>query len=250
MSNFTHVFSPTTTNEFVFTLARYINPNTAANPSAVDRTKLGINITGLFGYTPKQIPNLDGPWGGTFPDISEMNLDGTFNGNGFGAEKIDPALYDNFTKVVGSHTLKGGFYWDTSGNHQSSEGIGNGGNGTYNLGWGSSTTGNTVADFLLGSVANYQQPSKSNVQVLHNHQWSLYAQDAFKASRRLTLNYGLRFDHVGQIYGPANGLQVWDPATYVNTAAAGPNTGLVYNSIDSHIPLWGWSLPSSITNHE
>ncbi|HEV7220364.1 MAG: carboxypeptidase regulatory-like domain-containing protein [Terriglobales bacterium] len=243
MSNFTHVFSPTTTNEFVFTLARYINPNTLANPSAVDRTKLGIKVTGLFGYTTKQMPNIDGPWGGTFPDLSEMNFEGTFNGKGFGAEKIDPALYDNFTKVVGSHTLKGGFYWDTSGNHQSSEGIGNGGNGTYNLGWGSSTTGNTVADFLLGSVANYQQPSKSNVQVLHNHQWSLYAQDAFKASRRLTLNYGLRFDHVGQIYGTPNGLQVWDPATYVNTAAAGPNTGLLYHSIDSHIPLSGMASP-------
>ena len=32
MANFTHVFSPTTTNEFVFTLARYINPSTLANP--------------------------------------------------------------------------------------------------------------------------------------------------------------------------------------------------------------------------
>ena len=41
MANFTHVFSPTTTNEFVFTLARYINPSTLSNPSAVDRFKTG-----------------------------------------------------------------------------------------------------------------------------------------------------------------------------------------------------------------
>ena len=30
--NLTHVFSPTTTNEFVFTLARYINPSTLTIP--------------------------------------------------------------------------------------------------------------------------------------------------------------------------------------------------------------------------
>src|SRR6266853_1360007 len=64
MLNLTHVFSPTTTNEFVFTLARYINPSTLTNPSAVDRTKLGFNVAGLFGVTTKQIPKIQGPWGG------------------------------------------------------------------------------------------------------------------------------------------------------------------------------------------
>jgi hypothetical protein len=57
MANLTHVFSPTTTNEFVFTLARYINPSTLANPKAVDRTALGFNVTGLFGHTTSQISN-------------------------------------------------------------------------------------------------------------------------------------------------------------------------------------------------
>ena len=31
MANLTHVFSPTTTNEFVFTYARYINPSVLTN---------------------------------------------------------------------------------------------------------------------------------------------------------------------------------------------------------------------------
>ena len=243
MANFTHVFSPTTTNEFVFTLARYINPNTLSNPGAVDRTKLGINVTGLFGYTPKQIPNITGPWGGAFPDIANMNLEGGFNGGGFGAEKKDPAIYDNFTKVIGSHTVKVGAYWDTTDNLQSNDAFGNGGNGTYNLGWGSNSTGNVVADFLLGRAANYQQPSSSTVFDIKSHQWSLYAQDSYKATRKLTLNYGLRFDHVGQFYGPPNGMQVWDPATYVNGPGAPVNTGLLYNAIDKHIPLSGLVSP-------
>jgi hypothetical protein len=243
MTNFTHVFSPTTTNEFVFTLARYINPSTLSNPSAVDRTKLGINVTGLFGKTTSQIPNLEGPWGGSFPNIEQFSFDGGFDGGAFGATKKDPAIYDNFTRVIGSHTVKVGFYWDTNENIQSSGGLGTGDMGDFNLGGGPDSTGNVVADSLLGAVANYQQYSSFPVFDIKFHQWSLYAQDAFKASRKLTVNYGVRFDHIGQYYGPSNGMQVFDPATYVNTANAPPNTGLEYNSIDNSIPLSGLVSP-------
>ena len=73
-----------------------------------------------------------------------------------------------------------------------------------------------VADFLLGVTGNYQQISSFPTNDLKFHQWSLYAQDSFKANRQLTLNYGLRFDHVGQWYGTPEGFQVWNPATYTN----------------------------------
>jgi hypothetical protein len=244
MANLTHVFSPTTTNEFVFTLARYINPSSLSNPSAVDRTKLGFNVTGLFGHTASQIPNIEGPWGGAFPNIEEFSFDGSgFAGGAFGGLKKDPALYDNFTKVLGSHVLKAGFYWDTSENLQSSGGLGPGDNGTYNLGWGPNSTGNVVADFLLGRTGNYQQVSAFPTNDLKFHQWSLYAQDSFKANKQLTLNYGLRFDHVGQWYGTPQGFQVWDPGSYVNGPGAPPNTGLLWHATDSHIPLSGLVSP-------
>jgi len=242
MANFTHVFNPTTTNEAVFTLARYINPNTLSNASAVNRGSLGLTMQGLFGNTTKQMPNIAGPWGGTFPDIAEMNLDGTFNGSGFGKEAIDPSVYDNFTKVVGSHTIKLGFYWDTSKNIQSSSAFATGANGTYNLGWGGNTTGNTVADFLLGITNNYTQPNADIVNTIQNHQWAIYAQDSYKANRQLTVSYGLRFDHQGQWYGPANGMAVWNPSTYTQNSTVN-NPGLQWHSITSNIPLSGWQSP-------
>jgi Carboxypeptidase regulatory-like domain/TonB-dependent Receptor Plug Domain len=243
MANLTHVFSPTTTNEFVYTLARYINPSTLANKAAVDRTNLGFNVTGLFGHTSSQIPNFEGPWGGAFPNIEEFSFDGSFNGGAFGGLKKDPAIYDNFTKVIGNHVTKFGFYWDTSENVQSAGGLGPGDNGTYNLGWGPNSSGNVVADFLLGKTANYQQVSAFPTNDLKFHQWSLYGQDSYKANKQLTLNYGLRLDHMGQWYGTPEGFQVWDPRNYVQGPTAPANTGLLWHAIDSKVPLSGMTSP-------
>ena len=265
MANFTHVFSPSTTNEAVFTLARYINPNSLGNPKAVSRSALGMTMNGLFGNTTDQMPNLLGPWGGTFPDVAEMNLDGNFNGHGFGKEAIDPSVYDNYTKVIGSHTIKLGAYWDTSKNIQTSSGIFTGANGQYNLGWGPVSSGNTVADFLVGNIANYNQPNQDINFTIQDHQWAIYAQDSYKANRQLTVNYGLRFDHMGQWYGSNLGMAVWDPASYVNgtpqacpttanpTCPTGissepgpitnPNTGMLWHAINSSLPISGWKSP-------
>lgn len=240
MSNFTHAFNPTTTNEFVFTFARYINPNQLGSSSAASRKNLGFNVSGLFGHTSTQIPDIGGVWGGNFPYITNFSFDNGFGGGSqFGGLKRDPALYDNFTKVIGPHTIKAGMYWDTSENIQSATGLQNGDNGSYNFGWGPGDTGNVVADFLTGSgFANYQQQSSAYVNDLKFHQWAVYAQDSFQANHQLTLNFGLRLDHVGQWYGPANGLQVWDPAVY-NQNPTAPNAGLLWHKNNSNIPLSG-----------
>jgi Carboxypeptidase regulatory-like domain/TonB-dependent Receptor Plug Domain len=264
MANFTHVFSPTTTNEFVFTYARYINPSALGQPDAVDRSTLGFNVQGLFGHTTSQIPNFLAPWGGAFPQLATVSFTAGFgHGNTFGALKSDPSVYDNFTRVIGSHTLKFGAYWDTNGNVQSQGDQQHSDNGAYQLGWGPSSTGNVVADWLLGGTANYVQPSSAPGTTVKNHQYSIYAQDSYKANRQLTLNYGLRADHIGQWYGPPNGAQVWCGSCYVNgtsttpipshledpsdpnsaTIIDFPNTGFTWHAINSHIPVSGFESP-------
>lgn len=243
LTNFTHVFNPTTTNEFVFNYAQFINPDTLTSASAASRSTLGFNVPGLFGHTSKQMANINGPWGGSFPYIINFSFDGGFNGgNTFGGLKKDPSLYDNLSKVIQKHTLKAGMYWDTSENIQSTGGLQASDIGAYNFGWGGNDTGNVVADFLTGTgFTSYQQQSAIPVNDAKYHQWSVYAQDTFQMTKRLTVNYGLRMDHQGQWYGPSAGGQVWNPASYNNSASAPLNTGLLWHGISSSVPQSGFS---------
>ena len=86
-------------------------------------------------------------------------------------------------------------------------------------------------DRLMGRVENYSENNTDVVPDIIWHQWSLWAQDSWKATRKLTLNIGLRADHMGQWYDKIGGTQVWDPASYNNGTEPPANTGL--SGIDS-----------------
>jgi hypothetical protein len=242
-SNLTHVFSPTLTNEFVFADATFLNPINLANPAAVDPSKLGFQMTGLFpttGYTP-QIPNLFS-WEG-FAGYSAYTFgDKGFNA-GFGKLSQAPNVSDNVSKVLGTHTLKAGFYWDFARNQQTSgPGPQGGVQGTAEYeNWGATSTGNPLADFVTARATEFFQNNGGPTDDEKYYQYSFYAQDSWKVNRRLTLTYGLRFDHMGNwVPNGGPGLAVWDPATYNNTSSAGAYTGLQWHAINSSIPVSGF----------
>jgi hypothetical protein len=238
LTNYTHVFSPTTTNEFVFTWSHFTNPYALDNPAAVSRSTAGFGVPGLFGHTTKQIPNFEGPWGGEIANLSNYS----FSNSSFGATKQVPAFYDNFTKIIGNHTLKTGFYWDASENIQSNT---NPDNGTYNTQqWSQYSTSNLVADTELGRILSYNQTNLNPILGEKFHQWSIYGQDSFKAARSLTINLGFRLDHMGNWYGyspsPYPGIQVLDLTNFVNSTTAPANTGLLWHANDSSISPSGF----------
>jgi hypothetical protein len=240
LANYTHVFNASTTNEVLFSYARYINPNTENNPSATYRSTLGFNTSGLFNNTTKQMPDVIDPSNGSLPNLTNYDFNNGFEGDAFGGIKTYDSISDNFTKVIGKHTVKAGFYWDTNQNLQSQTSAGN---GQYSIAnYGTYTTGNVVADLELGHIQSYAQQSSTPVETIKFHEWSLWAQDSWNVTRKLTVNYGLRLDHVGQWY-LGTGMQVWDSANYNNSAGAPANTGLEWHSIDSSVPLSGFKSP-------
>jgi hypothetical protein len=246
--NFTHQFSPTTTSETVFTLSRFINPNKSSNPNT--RQLEGMQgIQGLFGHTSPQMPNINNAaWGEALSSIDQEPFDGGFAGAGFGKLARVPQFYETVSKVLGTHTTKAGFYRSQPYNSQSS-GCDDGceDQGQFNIGWPANYgTGNITADFLLGSVASYEQLSAVPLDNIKMNQWSIWAQDSWKATRQLTLNLGLRLDHVGQWYGEPAGNQVWVQSSYTEnpaTKSAPANTGLQWNAINKAVPLSGFTSP-------
>jgi hypothetical protein len=172
-------------------------------------------------------------------------MDGPFDGGSFGALKQVPQFYETVSKVIGTHTAKAGFYWSQPYNSQSS-GCDSGceDQGQFNVGWPANYgTNNVVSDFELGRVANYEQQSGVPLDNFQMNQWSIWAQDSWKANRRLTLNLGLRADHEGQWYGEPAGQQVWVQSSYVDSVTAPANTGLAWNAVDKNVPLSGFTSP-------
>jgi len=95
---------------------------------------------------------------------------------------------DSHSVVAGRHTIKmGGQYWTRA--------TGNWGGYTTNgsFSFSADTTGNALANFLLGRAASYGQRSPTDFSVVSRYLIA-YAQDDFKINRKLTLNLGFRYE--------------------------------------------------------
>ena len=101
-------------------------------------------------------------------------------------------IYDNVSKVWGTHTLKAGFYFQRSRKDQAAGdsaaiGFSNNTNNPNN-------TGHPYANALLGNFDTFRQPNIGVFQGQYrstNVEW--YVQDNWKVNNRLTLDYGMRF---------------------------------------------------------
>jgi hypothetical protein len=112
---------------------------------------------------------------------------------------------DNFSKVIGTHTIKvgGEFHYDQVNVNAIAQF-----NGSF-LFFGSET-GSDFADFLLGAPSQYNQ---SQLQPFYgrNKYVGIYGQDSWRITRGLTLNYGLRWDRIEPWYEKYNQIATFAP---------------------------------------
>ena len=142
---------------------------------------------------------------------------------GFGRQSTnpqwqDPAVLDpkvNFTYVRGKHSLKFGYeyehLWMAVNDNNPLYGSFTYG-GAYSNAGGTNVTDNYWADFLFGNQSSY---SLANFFVAHLRQTenNLYAQDDWKASSKLTLNLGLRWEYGSPYSEQHNYISNFDPIT-------------------------------------
>jgi hypothetical protein len=112
-------------------------------------------------------------------------------------------IVDDFSKVVGLHTLKFGmeFHYDQINTNPIAQFNGN-------FLFTGTDTGNDFADFLLGMPSQYNQ-SQLRPFYPRSQYWGLFAQDSWRVRSDLTLNYGLRWDRIEPWYEKNNGLSTF-----------------------------------------
>jgi hypothetical protein len=191
-----YVFSPTIVNDFTFGMDARHESNTpnSSQFAALDRATIGADI-------PQFVPQ-DNPYhlvpqasfgGGSIPDSPSIKFSGvvpyhawapTFTGS------------DSLTVIRGTHTIKGGIYatWNRFVTDQ--------GSFPYQGSFDFSTNINNpfdanypFANAELGTYNSYQESRSRPIQDIRGLDLEWFLQDTWKATRRLTLNYGLRFSY-------------------------------------------------------
>ncbi len=206
-----HIFSPRLVNEFRLGWGR--------NESRATQDPFGLNTLAEFGI--RGVP--DSPvYSGGLPGIVIDARGGTLRpGGGGGLDRIGSPdflpkfqitnqfqFFDAMSFTWGAHQLKFGvdvrapmrnIFLDVPGLR-----------GTLNF--DGQRTGNGLADFLLGYPSGAQL---SNLAVIDQRLWmySNFIQDDWKATPKLTINLGLRYDFATSPYEGADRIANFDPTT-------------------------------------
>ena len=246
----THVFSPTMTNETIVSYSFIAFPNVFADPNKVDRTKVGYTYAGLSLVGKKPISQI--PSFGNFGP-SEAAL--IFNPGGFEAGGAGQGLYANkympnvsniLTKVIKNHTLKGGFFWEWIRNSQPANNNTNG-QMLFQSPGNQFSYGDEYADMLTGNITNgYSETNFNRLNNISYNTYEFFGQDSWKATKKLTVEFGLRFTHFQPWIDRENfGYSIFNQALYQPSCAATPTfCGFVWHAKDKATPLGGFPTRS------
>jgi hypothetical protein len=237
--SWTRTLSPTTLNELRFST----NRRATYNSVPVDHTP-----PSALGFTTVAS---DDPIG-TAPPL--VTVSGAFNlgPNPDGPTKIHDATFqyqDTFSWTRGKHALKfgGDFRWiQDNFNYDFYN------NGSFDFGSYYTNTGSALADFVGGYTDNYYQFSNA-VYGIRSHQLYFFGQDAWKLTKKLSLDFGLRYEYNSPQVDPRDNVMGWFPGQQSkkfplappNFLYAGdpgtPNRGLIYPDKNNFAPRFGFS---------
>jgi len=232
-----HSFTPTVLNYFSFSIGKNAIHGTP-DVSKIKRSALGLTFPEIYAANRSSAaPAL------TIAGFSGYNAgDRIKNGNGTFMWR------DDFTKVLGAHTLKFGAQITRARKNENTN-VRDEGSVTFNTS-AAQTSRNALADVLLGNFQNYTEPELDTVWWSRFSQYEFYAQDRWKVSRRLTLDLGVRYNLIPPFYNAQGNASTWLPRLFdmakaprINPADGSlvPNTGDPYNGI----AIYGSAFPEA-----
>lgn len=180
--NLAWVVNPTTTNEAQYSYkAFHVNLLLQGTAAAQPTRPQGLSIRDYFqgANTLNLIPNISFSqgWGGIGTSVLPISP----------ATDDTHIVADNFSHIAGSHTLQaGGLLF----HYVKNQSVNNSTMGSYSF--NGIFTNSPVADFLLGLAQSYSESSARFIRDYSFNQTEWYFQDDWRATKRLTLNLGLR----------------------------------------------------------
>lgn len=256
--NFISPFDNTGNNMPLFTVYRHrrgnnyaIGLNTAVSPTKVNEFSVGESdyrenfITQGEGYKRST-------WGVTYPTIfggsngdriPNVNISGLIglSGSSQPSSATTPTFVvrDNFSWIHGKHNIKLGVYFESLNMNELNGANDNGSFSFANTSSNPRNTGVPFANALLGNFDAYSETGRSVQTVYHSSIREFYIQDSWRLTKRLTLEFGLRYSLIapwGSLWNNEVAFmqRFWDPAKAPQVAANGtivPGTGDVYNGL-------------------
>jgi hypothetical protein len=238
-ASLTHVFNPTLTNEIVFGYSFIGFPNVFEDPDKVDRTKVGYGYKGLFKNGVSQIPSFGRGGGEAALIFNPGGFEAGGPSQGLYANKWMPSFSDTATKVVSTHTIKFGFFWEWIRNAQPAN---NNSNGNLSVDVANpNSLGNEYADLLTGTLNGYNETSFNRLNDISYSTYEGFVQDSWKATRRLTLEIGLRMTHFTPWADRTGaGYSIFDYSQYNPSCTPLQYCGFVWNKRDESVPIGGF----------
>ena len=227
----------------------------------ISRATNGVTLPLLFPLSQDQaIPDLSF---GT--DLQNVNFQGPYLGaTPWHQANTTINVNDNLTWVRGAHTFKTGMFYQRNRkdqiawgniNGQFSFGVGPTSGGTCPVASPSCQLGDPLASALLGDFQSFDQSTARPLGKFRYNQLEFYVQDTWRATPRLTLDYGVRFSWIPPQYDANNQVALFDPSSYnpANAVTIDPSSGnvIVADGGDllngmryttaGQIPMGGWN---------
>jgi len=141
-------------------------------------------------------------------------------------------IKDDYTRVFGKHFIKAGVLGSFNKKNEDTDGNGSSQHsrfwGSAGLnGWGSNT-GNVLADFLLRDMTwGFSEASSGRSAPQRWRDLELYAADSWQFSRRVTVDYGIRYSVFYNPYTTDDKITSFVPSLFNPALGADPCNGLV-----------------------
>ena len=125
---------------------------------------------------------------------------------------ISPA--DNATWQLRDHTLKFGFLYARNRKNQNSRPTSYDGSLAFSPNGNPNSTGDAFADALMGNFQTFSQVSGDPIGFYRFNVYEAYAQDSWKLTRKLSVEFGMRYGRTNPTYLQGNNMSNFDPALY------------------------------------